>query len=63
MSVPSNEGFFFVDSDDFDDFAPLFGDIALLIPFDDDGLDVVIVIAALIIGSDDFDLLGVVHGL
>ena len=57
VPVSSNEGFLFVDSNDFDDLAPLLGDIALFISLDDDGLDVVIVIATLIIGSDDLDLL------
>ena len=50
MPVASNEWFFLVDSDDFDDFSPLFGNIALLVSLHDCGFDVVVVIISLIVG-------------
>lgn len=42
--IATDEGFFLVDSDDFDHFRPLVSDVALLISLDDGGLDVVEVV-------------------
>lgn len=57
FSIASDEGFFLIDSNDFDDLCPLFGDIAFFIPFDDGGLYMIIVLLiVLALGGNHINL-------
>lgn len=61
MSVASNEWFFVVDSDDFDDLSPLFGNITFLISFNDCGFNMIIVVIPLIVGCVHFYIIRLIE--